>query len=1565
MIKKSRTFLFSLLGIAALLFIFRDTLLRIGVERALYTIISKDLHYEALTWENGKLHIRGITAATDSYEVAIEQIDAGFSLDFFPLYFETQLSVVHPEVILASSASVKEKSFGLAGIFPTKYTAMKVDILDGVLQIEDQRLFFMFKSGDQRGKIGTLSFTYDRGEFRLPFLLIEIEKQHQKLLADIKVQQVECSQMLHLAGAFYPEIKDGWEEMRGEVELSAKGEITFPLQCERLDCIVDLRNLSLVNARLGIQAQADAFHGEVLYPSFLAEEEEVTLPLWKQVIASLSIERGEVVLSEPLIQGEWGLQDVNALLQADPSADPSLELKGALLHKGKRYPLVVGGKGTVHEDQTFWLEFAVQSDRTEAFFSLCSPENGSFVLQGDLKNVSSAHIELAQELTGSALPITLSKGELDGKVTLWAQDGEVKTVQFDEVKGRRVHFACQAYEAKGSIETFSLGGRLEQGELTAWESHFMGAEITAEQPYPLNADGLEIDLSFEEGQLNPSYIKGLLWGMPGIIDIKGSLTNWEAELSFCLEDFTKQGEKLHFGCESTDNYQSYEGWFRSEKIGSYITAPILKWVNPDLDLEGDLDLFGTFNPEKIQLSLQGTDIHLYHPFAELHAVAIGEKDEMLLKTEGRGEFTYDIPKDKWTGNIPLAEACFVEKNTGLIFDRVCTLMTLDDNKICFTDLSADCEGIKFKGRVDLNLGDAVDLKIVAQRIEGSADALRKIAMHFPSFAHFEVPLQGELLSGEQGLQLLSRISKDGSSCSWNFSGGMKKAGMPINQNSRLQNVEFDFQCSSANNSISVQNLRGQLASKGGNIFQLKSKRLCFTHKDNWKGDYDISLSDNTEEILRVAGTLHEKDLQRWECAFDSALTHFFGSKLHISRLVLQDLSQIEQLELQPTVKCRDLYYQLCFLSQTALLSIDKSALEFLRPMQLEGSVLTHFRYQGDALEFRVEGKGVKIEGSPINLFRISGEKIGSEWVIENLQADDLFCTTAFADEKESIRISLFEMSKGPLKVHGEGVFQKKAQQLLANIRSAQYDLKGAFQGKADARGKVEMDLPAAGKPLQIKGALHMSADLKGAKPLHFYNEGEVSFHYTPSQGLKVKQIDVCINEAEARFTTGELAFDLQTFKGSAKKLYFTLSPEVIETFNSASAAFITTALSGVTDLEFGKDFFLCQGSISDGAYKLGEKTWDLKQVIFRWDAQKFSIACKTVYQSLPFLANLQLDYSSDVVGMLKVQENPQSPGMKALFKVPKASPIDIHSIQGSFSGLEVNFTKSTSVRLEKANVLTGNVKIDAKAVSSLLPKQVQEEIKQLKLGKGYELKGNLILWKEGPDPFHFSGSLKGQEFSVLGCQFQDLDAQTEITPHDIFLQNVTVVDRAGILKIKQVNLTQDGQEWKLDIPLVQVQDLKPSQMKKIGVPENPLKPLLIRNLSFFNISGIVGKASTFKGNGHFNFTNAFKKESNLLDIPLEMIKNLGLDLGLLTPIHGEIEVQLIGDKFYVTEMKNMYSEGKRSEFYLASDQESSYMDLKGNLHLDFKMKQDVLLKITEPFILTVRGTLEKPRYGFQ
>jgi hypothetical protein len=82
-------------------------------------------------------------------------------------------------------------------------------------------------------------------------------------------------------------------------------------------------------------------------------------------------------------------------------------------------------------------------------------------------------------------------------------------------------------------------------------------------------------------------------------------------------------------------------------------------------------------------------------------------------------------------------------------------------------------------------------------------------------------------------------------------------------------------------------------------------------------------------------------------------------------------------------------------------------------------------------------------------------------------------------------------------------------------------------------------------------------------------------------------------------------------------------------------------------------------------------------------------------------------------------------------------------------------------------------------------------------------------------------------------------------------------------------------------------------------------------------------------------------------------------------VQGELEVDLHGDRLYLTALKDAFSEGKRSEFYLAPGRSSSYIGLDGKMHIDLKMRQDVTLKVTEACVLTIRGTLDNPRYGLQ
>ena len=253
-------------------------------------------------------------------------------------------------------------------------------------------------------------------------------------------------------------------------------------------------------------------------------------------------------------------------------------------------------------------------------------------------------------------------------------------------------------------------------------------------------------------------------------------------------------------------------------------------------------------------------------------------------------------------------------------------------------------------------------------------------------------------------------------------------------------------------------------------------------------------------------------------------------------------------------------------------------------------------------------------------------------------------------------------------------------------------------------------------------------------------------------------------------------------------------------------------------------------------------------------------------------------------------------------------------------------------------------------------------MENLKFGSGYQWQGDLILWNEAKKGFAASGVLTGKNFEALGYRMHRLHANIEATLERICVSDVRIEDPSGSIGIKKIELNKTD-AWDLHIPHVLVRQLRPSLMEKIDSERGELKPFMITNFTLSDIRGQLGKIDSLQGSGHLTFVNQFKKETSILDAPLEMLKKLGLDLGILTPVQGEIQMELHGDKLYLISLDNSFSEGDRSEFYLAPQKNLSFIGLDGKMVIDLKMRQDVVLKITEPFTLTIRGSLDKPRYG--
>jgi hypothetical protein len=115
-----------------------------------------------------------------------------------------------------------------------------------------------------------------------------------------------------------------------------------------------------------------------------------------------------------------------------------------------------------------------------------------------------------------------------------------------------------------------------------------------------------------------------------------------------------------------------------------------------------------------------------------------------------------------------------------------------------------------------------------------------------------------------------------------------------------------------------------------------------------------------------------------------------------------------------------------------------------------------------------------------------------------------------------------------------------------------------------------------------------------------------------------------------------------------------------------------------------------------------------------------------------------------------------------------------------------------------------------------------------------------------------------------------------------------------------------------------------------------------------------------------SFLNSFRRGEALLEWPKNIFGRLvGLDLGLLVPVTGQFSFELKDGFFHLRDLKDAYSEGKRSQFFLVENENSPRIGLNGQIQILIRMKQFVLFKFTDAFMISIEGSLPNPQFRLQ
>lgn len=1071
------------------------------------------------------------------------------------------------------------------------------------------------------------------------------------------------------------------------------------------------------------------------------------------------------------------------------------------------------------------------------------------------------------------------------------------------------------------------------------------------------------------------------WDVSGNVklDVRGDWSD-QIDVSFYLSDRILDYEELPLDILLQESIS--KGVVRANNISCEGAEVVRHFVGGEWDVEGMISFEGTFSAKSFDVDVESSYLNLTTPYLDVHLNNVLDVNEL---NTSRGRVHFDWEKGEITSYLPLYRSLIHEKGTGLQFSQSSGELFFDGRHIHFEGVNCDLEGLHLRGDVkaDLLAPEGVEFRVITNEISGASSSLVKVVNHLESLHSLKFPFLGRISGGEESFSLKMRFSAeappvlDWAAClsllhgTWEGPGGFS-----------LSDLHFDFEVNSEDQKARVSNLLGNVSVENqATEYVASAKEIELDYSDSKGIDlvFDLRLENAVMDLVRLVGGY---DGRQQTVFIEDDLSQIFGSKLRGVKLDLQDNHLPKELG--------------CFFSMTgeevALasrvledLGVGESITQWINTQseQLSGKWEGQITYADSKWQIQLDGdqsvpislnvkwntEEVHIEKAHLGRMNVSGHLLKKEkdFVIEDLIVTIGDDTLAFdqGQWRPDERKVVLPLTNGNL--HLTHFIQEGPKLTLDGILEVAFESSQHFPFTAAFRGDVVVD--------------HV-----GDTSFTLASTSPIDIAYSQERGFLIKDSNFCLQDGDARIIleVPTLVFmaDERVCQGYRIKTpltrhlrdYLGQFTEFADTVQKISVPEVESEPPKlVFDFEYANDKIQVGGVLPRGTYHYDGKPYDLEETHFHFNDRSWEMIGGLTYFGEPFGFNVrvhpvnQYDTVIDVVHVdAKGEGQASKSALYAECRLRDEEGLSIQKIEGDLLGVKFHFMPQIDYSgCGDARAFLGNIKLDMDKLSSLLDGEAKMLVDELKLHQGYELSGKLVFRAANFEKPLFDGYFKGRDFDLLGVQLKTCFSKIRIDEQGIDVRDAKISDDAITVDIREMKFRpQKNGDYMVEVPEIAVHDLRPSLLEKRGKKRGRLRPFHIKSMVFHDVNGLLSSPKTLKGKGHLNFINTFKEGSNLLDIPLELISRLGLDIGLLVPIQGEMDYVLRDGKVVFTKLKNSFSENKRSYFYLWNKTES-YVDLEGNMHIDIRMKQYVLFKITELFILSVNGTLDDPRFSLK
>ncbi len=623
-------------------------------------------------------------------------------------------------------------------------------------------------------------------------------------------------------------------------------------------------------------------------------------------------------------------------------------------------------------------------------------------------------------------------------------------------------------------------------------------------------------------------------------------------------------------------------------------------------------------------------------------------------------------------------------------------------------------------------------------------------------------------------------------------------------------------------------------------------------------------------------------------------------------------------------------------------------------------------------ELTVTGENVSIQG-----FGVDGR-----YHFPKILFGDWIGSCDLAREPTKILVETFQLKhpeKGEFEFTGE--FDRHKRELKGNFDSIDIELapllgKTSWNLKGHLSGKGELECSWHESQARFYAS---STDLEFAG-IPFDDGKDLQFSFSSDLGLFVEGLGLM-----GAYRLEALHYDHTLQKVFFEDFNFSFTPDRLPWVSELASTlfpgkFHQPLFDMIYDLKEEEPF---EGSLSlevnpenlsltlylnDGSYKFLDRQWNLKDFILAYNPSELFIKTQTVFKGCEYGFFLKTDSSSMQRGTLCVSD--EADLMTAEWRREPNIGWSIEKVEGSVSGIDVHLVSNES-EIGPNMTLLGHIQMNPTQLGHLFPSALRELKNRFDFGGIYLFDGSFTFSKEDLRDYTFYGDLTGSDCKFNHIEVAQITANCDFSRDFLEFSNLAIKDWSGSLYLDHATLLLRD-SWAFNLSHLALQDFRLSRLSSDWTRrergDRPLfRSLFIPTFELNHFKGELFEKLSYEGEGSLRFTNFPKRTffSNLMMVPTEITARIGLDPTSFIPVRGVISYKIERGRVEILDFEDMYSDGKRSRFYLA-DNSSSYINLEdGSVNMNVKMKQyNILMKLAELFTVSVKGPLFHPSFVF-